>query len=738
LTCSVFPRYLTSLPSPLQYFKPDIHTTNQWEYLSDWYLNRTVHFLDLFQATSEQVDLTPTQSAALTTLRNEPSLEMRFMNTEKTGTYTELLSLRVAASMMSAYARHSLFMNYASDAEDASFYAVVANWVKTLPDAMALNTLYIRQELADNHATLMLTYGLLLAASVAVVVFVSLVFVRPIVVRIEESKTQVLVIFQDIPYSLRRSLRRKAYGVFKLVQRGSADEKLQRSMGDDDDAQLVSAGGGPSAGSGAASAAGSECTLGTRLTTTSAGLSAADAAGDAYAEVFRQFQEAKQGAATATTPLTAGLRGGALGPHERVRTRSSRAGLAIDTARGDGSSLVGAEASALELGQSSFRTLANASASAPAGSTAASRAAKRYQASSAASAAGSVAAKSTADSGVSLSEEDLRLAARGSKATAAAAATVMGRRALREVVLKYALFLLLVAGFYGVILWQTSEKAHTAEVRSLIVEVAHDRVSAFQLAMFQSTQHLFYDFDVLVQDPINANVLDGRFSTAGMRRLANAMDAHNAIVYGDADMGVPRIALDDEQQHLIFEDACDMTEQRAEELYPNFSFFTWFYPKCSVFEGGALSRGLVQLMLLEEDLLSTCLAEENSQLLAWKVQSLPPPPGTEAQSERVYQIVRRANTVVSEFIAPGLYLSGGIYRDTAISDVAALLPLVLGLTAGLILYLVLAYAAIFYPLTDSLFRANAQTKAVMLLAPADLLRHVEAAQRYIVRNLNSD
>jgi hypothetical protein len=703
-----------------------MHDSNDWDYLSDWYEERTEHFIDLFHELSQIVDQTPTTNPKLEQLRNSPSLDMEFMLPNKTGTYFEKLPLRVATSYVSAFARTSLALKLSSDAEDHWFFYVVSNCMTRLPHGMELNTQYVLEELRDHHNSMIVVAGVLFGCSVAALVFVSLVFVRPIVMRIERSKAHVRTIFQEIPYSLRRALRRKAYGVYKLVSRSRADEKLQRDMGDDEhdpDAHLRL--------SSAASAFGSSYTVNTRVTAASLS-SEVIAESDAYAEVFRKFQEAKakDGDTAPDAPAPIIFKPSPYPLENNMRGRSSRAGMAINEARAPAVPATTDDERDSEAHLRIPEPVSAASTSFSSGSASASRALHGGLASSSQDLPG---ASSTA--GTELSQEDLRMA---SCKTRPQHNALTSSAALRGVVVKFLLFFALVAVYYAVYIWQIYERSQKAEVAAHTTDVAHSRSSFFQLAHFHTTQHLFYVYSDLILDPINANTRDGEFSSAGLRRLEGALSAQRGILYGDDALGLPRQSTSAEQYSLLHDSVCDLDRARAIELYADFAHYPRVIDNCASFLDGIQMQGLHAVIEAAADYLREALAPENSKILTYKISNTPPPPQDAIRGPQIFEVISKINPLVNDYLVHLLYVSGAMYREVSIAIVHDMDAFLVVLTAIFCVLLVVAYLAIFHPLADALYTQNAETKAVMLLAPGEIMRHVESAQAYIKHNMSSD
>ena len=94
-------------------------------------------------------------------------------------------------------------------------YFTISNGLRQIPEVLDLASTYMQEVLADSNTKAMWISIAITLVAAALIIFVFMVFVRPIVMHIERGKARVLVMFMNIPKNVRRMLRRRAYLAMK-------------------------------------------------------------------------------------------------------------------------------------------------------------------------------------------------------------------------------------------------------------------------------------------------------------------------------------------------------------------------------------------------------------------------------------------------------------------------------------------------------------------------------------------
>jgi hypothetical protein len=585
--------------------------------------------------------------------------------------------MRHAVALYSASASTSLELQTVY--EDAFMHYCIANGIGPLVDAFELNTDYLREELHTNFASHVTIVGVFIGLALLVMAGTCLLSVRPTVMHIEASKTQVLAIFLSIPSPIRRSLRRKTMSVYKLTRRAAQEQETLAAAQEAEDQK-------------SASVHGSEATFHSSMTGSSLS-SHAKAQNDAYAAVFKRYQE---------------LRGRKA--DESPRSRNSRAQHAIDHAREadtDADTAADAPATALDQGHS-----VNA---AP---------------------AVDIAIDLAAATQLAVEEADANEAV---NAESQSGRSIYARRALIRVVTRFSFFIVVVTAYFTFLSVYTSSVNARVEEQTLITSLAHRRSTHIQLALMNALYHTLYNYDSLVvSEPVNPMLGAGSFDTAGMAQLDELETLHHAVLYGNATMGVPMLGTGDQQEALLYSSICDLDADTATAAYPDWTRYPYIADECESYQAGLMTRGLSGMITRFVDDLSFILQPGHSTLFIRYAFGLPIAPYSAAYCEALLQRFQDVNELASDYLVKLLAVSDGLYGLSAAAFITDLEEVELLLLLALIAFVLLTYFLVLRPLTTTLFLSNAETKAMMLLAPAEILRHVQVAQDYIQEFISSE
>jgi hypothetical protein len=737
------------------FYMPNVHASDSYADVYDYFYYRIQVALNTFVANSDEVDSTPTTSTALEKLRNEDSFEVTYLNNDGT-TRTVPINLRYAALQESALARWiPRAMLSVPEDEDFMYFAVMSIGSGGLRAAVQQNTVYIIEEQEALHAELVVIAGVILACSITAVVIVLFFFIRPLVLRIEASKSQVLLVFQSVPYSMRKSLRKKAYGVYKLTRR-DGDDGINRRMDDDDEDRDKQ--------SGAASQAGSEWTSYTKYS---------DAASAAF---LRRYNKPPSAASVPTAaPIAApNARHSARGRDNSGRQqRSTMAEEAITSARISGSRatspLVNASANApMILTTSAVRAPTPTGAEAPtaigaeddseddANAPEQEQEGSIHSARSVSPARGSTTSakrlleettiemthmarpqsEMTAGShgsGGSMRKEDLsdedrlRMQLEGEK-------SMLARKAMAILLSKYVFFVLTIALYFGLSIWQIKTQLGTVEGASRLTAVASLRSPAIEFSFYQARQFLFFKWDDVKDNPSDATIVSGNYRDSAFTELDIAQKSTRAAIYGDEtyEIGMPDGNKD--QDYILSGDLCEIPLETFRSLVPTVPDHV--VTKCKDIENGLLQHGLYGAMDFAFEKLTAFLDPINE---AGVMSYLPTPPGlTVADTEQLLTELQRTSVIVNEYIFYYLALSAAVYNASAQAVYTDFRSILIIFLVVFSLFLGGTYFALFHPISTALLRASNSTKSMMLLLPPEVIKHVPAAQRYIDENVSNE
>jgi hypothetical protein len=569
-----------------------------------------------------------------------------------------------------------------------------------------------------------------------------------LVLRIEASKSEVLLVFQTVPYSMRKALRKKAHAVYKLTRR-EGDEGENRAMEDEDERDKDKQSSGTSQ-------AGSEWTSYTKYS---------DATSAAY---LRRYNKPASVISMPTSATSARAQGSRTG-HRR---RTSMAQEAISSARAGSLTTPASPAASPSPNVCTTPTSpsprsATGISSAPAGDgvaacfdiTTGTNPSEAQESGSAVSARGTAAiinhglheaaielgsaglpdlgfpkSELTVQSGSllkeNLSDEDrLQMQLEGEK-------SMLARKAMAILLSKYIFFVLTIALYFGLSIWQIKTQLGSVEDASRLTAVASLRLPALQFSFYQARQFLFFKWDDVKGVVADATLRSGPYHDSAVAELATAQKSTRATIYGDDAYGIGMPDGNSDQDFILSGDLCIIPLQSFRALVPTVPDHV--VTKCNVIENGLLHHGLYGAMDFAFEKINAFTNPLNEAAAASYMYNLPPPPGlTVADTEKLLMDLQRASVVANEYVFYYLLLSAAVYNQTAQAIYGGFRSIMTVFLVVFSLFLVFCYFALFHPISTALLRVSNSSKSMMLLLPPEVIKFVPAAKKYIDENVSA-
>jgi PAS domain S-box-containing protein len=742
--------------------------------------------------TSLGVDAAPSINAALHSLRNNPVVEVA--NRVGSMVVTELVSLREGFTKYLTYVMLGKALltqlltsnpNYIADMSVYLPFFPVANGPESLRDASDLYTLTLRRGMSDKYSTLLLANCMIFVAAALSTLFVILVFIRPIAVRIERSKSEVLDMFLDIKRPVRRALRRQVHAV--LIMMTSSGENEEQQPDDDadaaadndnehwpDSARRSEHGSGSGNGSGTGSSCGSSgdrTALSDLAAAAAADASVADpvtaaaaaaltAGGDSASGDKDKDKDKGKDNAEDGTPRVQGaprVRGGTA--HSRYLMRIARKRAARRHAIATGADTSGDEA-ALDTSKPSDHV---GSGERPARMSALDAMLASYDGSGTTSAAqgdgkGGVINLSSLPSVThpldrsatqkklafafltAVDREKLALpdaAAPDEEQRAPSNHSILARLALQALIVRLALFVAILVSYGIMMCVLTNQTTNFVEQYSATLDVAARRVPTLQRAFFNARESLFGRYeDVVAAHPNWPTTRGGNFITAGRAFMEDLMHLNYAIRYGNKELGLGQPGKFAAQETLYSDNACNLPADDRAARYMLRSLPEWYNRQCDTIANGMLTGGLNQGLLFALTQLDSLLLEDQAGAFGpWQANpgNADIPLGSAASATLITKF-RDLSQFISYFLAIGYWRSSALYLVQIFEKIEAfnLLRLILILCFSILLFLYYLFGV--RPVTLQLALAARQTHAMMLILPPEVAKSIPSVQAYIVNN----
>jgi len=718
---------------------------------------------------SRQIDWSSALGSTQQSLRNDAALPLHI---KLGGTIVSMLySLKDAFQTYIALVDLSVIASTSLGAMDISepyaFYAM-ANGLEEMRRSSQRNTLLLRENMVHNHDVLLIVTVMLYVASVLGFLLVMFFCIRPIVLRVEESKSHVLDMFLDIKRPVRRALRRQIHSVFMMMKSDAEDE----AQIDDDDAEAAQAeGDGSDAEERAAAAAVARATQ--------EGANRGDVAraqsGTAHSRYLMRIarnRAAKRYALAAETAAAESRDDGTVetlvakererAPSKHARARASGAQSAIDAYLGafdgddtgsngtdidmdGGGSLPGSVGSGEAPATKSLidddpytrqirqmadngdggeltvnlSSLANATKAAIQRSNAEDKGANR---------------KLSKEEKAKLKEARKHLK---NKDLASAERSLLARQALRALFIRFALFIGYIIG-YGVMM---SVLTHQTDVFiehfSATIDFSARRLPALQRSLFYTRENLFAKFeDVVASDPVFPTTLGGQFLDIGRATLNETQMLNHAILFGNTSYGLVKPVSFEEQETLYFVDACDFPSDDRAAAYMVAPISQYYVNNCGTVENGIMKLGLNQAQLFAFNQLDALLIEEYSGLFGpWQgYAELPAYPVGSAQFNSIASRLQVLSEFINNYLGVAFSRSSSVYLVQILNKIESFNSLRLILIIMFSLILMMLYVFGFRPVARGLEVAARQTRAMMLILPPDVVKSIPSVQAFILNN----
>jgi PAS domain S-box-containing protein len=696
-------------------------------------------------------------------------------------TYTrELTSLKEGYLRLTAYIASSkgqlvsLKNLSPTSVVDISFFMgfyILANGLEALRVANDESTLLKRESMAANHKNLLLANCLIFGAAVLGMLIIIFCFIRPIVLRVEESKSHVLDMFLDIKRPVRRALRRQVYSVYITMKSDGEEDKHNVEEEPADHAEGAAddlCDNDAAATSGLASAASGSSKAPKDTDAGNDGVARAQG-GTAHSRYLMRIarkRAARRHAAAAAHDDSSGDDASLdlSKPESHARSRERVARSAIDAFLG---SLDAAETASADSDKTSAPNSGDAAPGTPATGGKSYGAAtidndpytKQLRQLSMTDVEGgtvtvnlgSLTNATKAALVRSETQEKLALVSPVERAKQAAAAadaalesvvkassqSLLARRALRSLVLRLSLFAAVVIGYAIMMCVLTQQSMNFVEQYSVTLDTATRRGPMLQRALFNMRENLFGRYeDVIAAQPLAPTAMGGDFVTTGRGFLNETLRLHHAVMFGNETMDLGAPASFEEQDKLMFTSACDLPANDRAWNYSVGALPDFYNAQCKTIANGALDKGLHQGLLYAWNELDALIIPANSGVFGmW--QNLPAnvaiPEGS-PEFQAIFNRFRAMQTFISYFLAVGFWRSSALYLVQVFEMIESFN------TTRLILIMcfsVLVYVLYFFGIRSvghELDVAARQTRAMMLILPPYVAKSLPSVQTFILSN----
>lgn len=315
-------------------------------------------------------------------------------------------------------------------------------------------------------------------------------------------------------------------------------------------------------------------------------------------------------------------------------------------------------------------------------------------------------------------------------------ASLFNRKSLRELLVKFLLFLALIAVYFSVLTFITNIQVGEAARAAITIDYSERRLSA-TLRSFHATRELvFGNYSYLVANKPNTPTLAlGDYRTAARQAIDEATALHHAVVFGDDLNGIPVPKAGSGLTHLMYTNMCTMTNFQSVSRYTP-PLPARFMTYCPLHHDGLFRRGLHAAFLKYETDIRALIEGNNVEdtlgALVDQSPSTTPPPTSVIQT--MLATINQLDTTLFEYLEPAMQRASAYYLESTKDQLQKIEPTRIGLLTGFLLLLVIAYILVFHPLIRSLNIAARNTRATMLVLPPDVVKSIPSVQQFILDN----
>jgi len=580
----------------------------------------------------------------------------------------------------------------------SAIYAATRNGLITLPMAAAQDAELSISVASTSTRDLIIILSVITGVVVTAVVLVLIFAIYPIILRVEESKSQVLAMFLDIPRHMRRNIRRRVYRVF-VKARQSAEGSNEENGADD---------------------AGDEGSGTEDLTRPGK-----QDFNDDHARFIKLAQQlvnqtvsekdgngAKQKTGQRAETNISSLMQQPIDLEEQAaHARTIVQQLNLQSPRTDG------EVEMVPLKNE--------------GESSSTPHPKHY-----------VGGDQLAASG---NTDPLDAITTGSTSTnneALALGAAMAKRALRIFSFKYLLFAAVAAAYFTSLIVVTS--VILTETQDLMKSAiyAYRRAAAYSRAYTAAREYAFFhSTDTDAAEPNTGVRAIGDLYDYGTEQLALAERLHHAVIFGDAGLGV-KAAVSTHNSKIYYGTACEL---QADAIGNSLSVYqqlpATYSVNCDNFSSGLLTHGLHGALILFQDYAAFLFDPQRFGIFGRLIRNPTTAPSVSnphsndpvsvAEAASRFQVVHQ---LYNDFLVYALEYSAAWYVHDAKTKMFDFNATRIGLTVAYCISIAFVYLFIFHPMTRALNTSARNTRAMMFVLPPDVAKSVPSVQKFIAEN----
>jgi len=187
----------------------------------------TLDLAKIFSEYSFRIDNVPTDHKKLIALLNEDIVPLYMPDPHEEGhAHEDKMSLKNAALHVSALTNWSLEESKVNMNDDYGHFFIVANTVSgKIIDPLMKSIKYNVEEINQKSDEMLIVCIIFFVVTVTTCIISGAIFIVPLLLYVEKSKTRVLELFLAVPPSIRRSLRHKALSVYRLVDKVEENDR---------------------------------------------------------------------------------------------------------------------------------------------------------------------------------------------------------------------------------------------------------------------------------------------------------------------------------------------------------------------------------------------------------------------------------------------------------------------------------------------------------------------------------